>query len=409
MNKSLTFYLVDDDRITLKRIKKILEDKGHRVLFNSSSVAALPEIIQHRPDCVLTDMMMPELDGLGLVKKLRQEARLEGLKIIIISSKTYEYDRQRAFDFGADGYITKPFDALTLDEQIRKILADRLEIFFWGVHGTLPVPGEQTVRYGGNTSCVSVSLSKGQFFIFDAGTGIKALSDHIVKSKRPLVGAKIFISHPHWDHINALPFFAPLYIPGNEFEIFGPAQGDISVRDVLSAQMDGVSFPIKIKEFGATVSFRDLSEERLTMGDVQISTMLLNHPGNCLGYRLAYKDRVVCYITDNELYPAATPFHNEHYLQRLTRFVMGADVLITDTTYLDEEYAAKIHWGHSSVSEVATLADRARVKTLYIFHHDPDHTDDTIDAKLRQAREMLEKRKSTTVCQAPVEKIAVAI
>lgn len=409
METPLHFYLVDDDRTILMLMKRILEREGYRVSTNHSSVAAVGEIISQKPDCVLTDMMMPELDGLELVKKLRKEPALKELKIIVVSSKTYEFDRQRAFEFGADGYITKPVDTRRVAGQIRQIIEDRIKLTFWGVHGTLPVPGEQTVRYGGNTSCVSLELSKGQFFIFDAGSGIKVLSDHIMGSNQPMANVKIFISHPHWDHINALPFFVPLYIPGNEFEIFGPTHGDISVREMLSAQMDGVYFPIKIKQFGATLSFHDLAEEQFDIGDVSIATMLLNHPGNCLGYRITYQNRSVCYVTDNELYPESTPFYNEYYLERLVEFVSGADALITDTTYTDEEYPAKIHWGHSSVSQVADLAARAKVRGLYLFHHDPDHKDVTIDAKLDSARSVLKERGSATECIAPAEKTAYKI
>ena len=397
------FYLVDDDRIFLKRMQKFLEDRGHRVSHSHLSELALQEIIRQQPDCVLTDMMMPGVDGLELVRRLRREAGLERLKIIVVSSKSYEFDRQRAFDFGADGYITKPVVSVDVVDQILQIIADRMDLRFWGVHGTLPVPGEKTVRYGGNTSCVSLEFSKGQFFIFDAGSGIKVLSDHILRTNRALSGAKIFISHPHWDHINALPFFVPLYVPGNEFEILGPAQGDITMREILSAQMDGVYFPIKIKEFSATLTFRDLAETVFDIGDIRIATMLLNHPGNCLGYRVTYKGRSVCYITDNELYPPSSPHYNEHYLQRLADFVKGADVLITDTTYLDEEYPSKIHWGHSSVSQVADLAARAEVKSLYLFHHDPDHTDAIVDQKLALARSILNERNAAVVCVAPAE------
>ncbi|MBW2651369.1 MAG: MBL fold metallo-hydrolase, partial [Deltaproteobacteria bacterium] len=284
------------------------------------------------------------------------------------------------------------------------IILDSIELTFWGVHGTLPVPGDTTVKYGGNTSCVSLEFSRGNLFIFDSGTGIKILSDHLMSEKRQFMEAKIFISHPHWDHINALPFFVPLYIPGNDFEICGPAQGDITVHDLISGQMDGVYFPIKIKEFGAGVHFRDLKEEEFDIDGIKIKTMLLNHPGHCLGYRVKYKNRIVCYITDNELYPESSQFYNERYLNRLTEFVMDADALITVCTYTDNEYESKIGWGHSSISQVVDLAHRAGVKTLYLFHHDLNQADTDIDAKLETAQALLKEKGSSTVCIAPKEK-----
>lgn len=409
MAKTLQFFIVDDDQISIKLLSKILEKESHIVSHNTSSTSALTEIIEQVPDCVILDMMMPEMDGLELIKRLRAEPDLDATKIMVVSSKSYEFDRKRAFSFGADGYITKPINTKKIVDQLHRVIQDRIELTFWGVHGTLPAPGKQTTKYGGNTSCVSLEFAKGSLFIFDAGTGIKALSDYLVAENRPLVGAKIFISHPHWDHINAIPFFVPLYTQGNEIEIFGPSHGDTSMRELISGQMDGVYFPINIKEFSAMVTFRDLKEEEFEINGIKVKTMLLNHPGHCLGYRVEYKDKSVCYVTDNELYPKSNQFYNKFYLDQLVDFVAGTDILITDCTYTDKEYEAKIGWGHSAVSQVVDLAVHAKVKTLYLFHHDPDQKDADIDAKLKTARAMLKKRKTSTRCEAPREKQVIQL
>jgi phosphoribosyl 1,2-cyclic phosphodiesterase len=279
-----------------------------------------------------------------------------------------------------------------------------IKLTFWGVRGTLPVPGRGTVRYGGNTSCVSIEFPKDNFFIFDAGTGIKELSNCLMFERRTLTKAMIFISHPHWDHINGLPFFAPLYTNGYKFEICGPSSVDMSMQKLISGQMDGVYFPINIKEFTEGVSFRNLEEESFNIDTIKIQTMFLNHPGQCLGYRLDYRNRSICYVTDNEIYPESSRLYSESYINKLTDFISDTDVLITDCTYTDEEYEGKIGWGHSSVNQVVELADRARVKNLYLFHHDPDQTDDDIDNKLKMAQSILEKKGSSTICAAPKEK-----
>ncbi len=404
MNQKLKFFIVDDDRIFIKLLTRFLEAEEQSVSSNTSSISALPEIIEQKPDCIILDIMMPDMDGLELLKRLRSESSLDASKIIVVSGKSYEFDRKRAFTFGTDGYITKPVDPKKVVDQIQRIVEDLIELTFWGVHGTLPIPGDQTTKYGGNTSCVSIEFSKGNFFIFDAGSGIKVLSNHLMAENRPLIGAKIFISHPHLDHINALPFFVPLYIQGNEIEICGPAHGDITMRELISGQMGGVYFPINIKEFSAMVTFRDLMEEEFEIDGIKIKTMLLNHPGQCLGYRVEYKGRSICYVTDNELYSKSNQFYNEDYMNKLTAFVMNTDALITDCTYNDEEYNSKIGWGHSAIGQVVDLANRARVKTLYLFHHDPDHSDADIDVKLETAQAMLKKRKSATRCVAPKER-----
>ena len=305
--------------------------------------------------------------------------------------------------FGAHGYLRKPINPETFIERIDRIIDDHIDLTFWGVRGTLPVSGKKFLKYGGNTSCVTLEIPRQQFFIFDCGSGIKNLGDWFLAQNRKGINAKIFISHPHWDHINAIPFFTPLYMQGNEFEVLGANQGDITMREIVSAQMEGVYFPITLSQFAARVYFNDLEEESLTVSGIDVQTKLLSHPGKCLGYRINYNGRSICYITDNEMYVETSEYFNPHYEKRLAEFVEGADVLITDTTYTDEEYLTKEGWGHSCISKVVNLADTAKVKTLYLFHHDPDQFDDDIDRKLDTARAMLKARKSKTKCLAPKE------
>ncbi len=300
---------------------------------------------------------------------------------------------------GVIGHATRP---QPIPGDLGRMLAGRLRLRFWGVRGTLPVCGYKSLKYGGNTSCVSLDLPDEELFIFDAGSGIKELSGRLGRG-RSLRG-RILISHPHWDHINALPFFAPLYVPGNEFEVLGAAQGGLTVRDIVSAQMDGVYFPITIQEFTAQIGFRDLDEGSYRIGSAAVSTLRLSHPGVCLGFRVRCEGRTVCYVTDNELYPPGSKRHAADYIRRLTDFVRGADALITDTTYSDEEYRSKEGWGHSCVGQVVELAHRAEVRTLYLFHHDPDQTDEDIDRKQEDCVRLLEERGSMTECIAPKER-----
>jgi phosphoribosyl 1,2-cyclic phosphodiesterase/CheY-like chemotaxis protein len=405
----MKFYLVDDDPDVLALLTKVLEDAGHRVEASPSSLQAMKQIPVTRPDCVLTDLLMPEMDGFVLVRELRRRPELEHMKIIVLSAKAYEFDRRRAKELGADGYITKPIERTSLVESITAIMSSQVTVDYWGVHGTLPVPGPEYTRYGGNTPCVSVEVGGEPLFIFDCGSGIKKLSDRIMQGGGQRFSARIFITHTHWDHINTIPFFAPLYVRGNQIEIYGPYQGDLTIEKAISAQMDSVYFPVTVREFGARIVYRDLREEALHFGPVRIDSMLMSHPGNCLGYRLAARGRVVCYITDNELYPPGSPRHNARYVEHLAAFCKDADLLITDTTYRDDEYPSKMDWGHSAVSQVADLAARANVKRLHLFHHDPDQTDEAIDRKLEDTRAALGKLGSKVVCEAPAEGSAAVV
>ena len=405
----MNFYLVDDDPDILSMLGRVLEEAGHRVEASPSSLQALKQIPVSRPDCVITDIMMPEMDGFELTRELRRRPELRDMKIVVLSAKTYDFDRRRARELGADGFISKPFQRETLLESIMDVVSSRVAVSYWGVHGTLPAPGPGYTRYGGNTPCVSVEIGGEPLYIFDCGSGIKRLSDRIMAAGAQRFSARIFISHTHWDHINTVPFFAPLYLRGNQIEIFGPYQGDLTIERAVSAQMESVYFPVTVREFGARLVFRDLREETLEFGPVRIDTMLLSHPGYCLGYKLTARGRTVCYVTDNELYLPGDPRQNPRYFEQLVNFVKNADVLITDATYRDSEYPAKVDWGHSCVSQVAELAARAQVKRLHLFHHDPDQTDELIDLKLKEAREALQRLGSKVQCDAPAEETTLAL
>lgn len=400
---AISFLCIDDDADILALMSSLLTDAGNTVETCSDSARGLDLVRKGGFDCVVVDMMMPGIDGLEFCRDVRADPAIRDIKIVMVSAKAYEFDKKRAFEFGADGYILKPINAHTFVEQVCRTLEDKVEVTFWGVRGTLPVPGERSLRYGGNTNCVTMEFSRGPFFIFDAGSGIKTLANSLLAAKKTRIEGRIFISHPHWDHINALPFFTPLYMQGNEFEIIGAHHGDLSVHDLISAQMDGVYFPVTIKEFGARVFFRDMKEGDYDVDGITVKSKMLSHPGTCLGYRIEYNGRALCYITDNEFYLPDNPYYNPHYVDSLARFCDGADMLITDTTYTDAEYATKVGWGHSCVSQVAEFAHKANVKSLYLYHHDPDQDDDAIDAKLAAAKDALAALGSSVECVAPKE------
>lgn len=401
--KKAKFYVVDDDPTALKSMAELLKKAGYSVTVSAPSAGIITDIARKKPDCVISDLMMPEVDGLKLCKQVRGHKGLKTTRFIVVSAKAYEFDQKRSYEFGAHGFIRKPVNPETFMDKINRIIDDHIDMRFWGVRGTLPVSGPRSLKYGGNTSCVTLEFPRQQFFVFDGGSGIKNLGDWLVAQNRKRIHAKIFISHPHWDHINSIPFFGPLYHRGNEIEVLGANQGDITMREMVSAQMEGVYFPITLTEFASRVYFHDLEEEQLTVDGIDVRTKLLSHPGKCLGYRIGYNGRSICYITDNEMYVETSDYYDPHYEKRLADFVRGTDALITDTTYTDEEYVTKEGWGHSCISKVVNLAHTAEVKTLYLFHHDPDQDDDDIDRKLETARAMLKKRKSRTKCLAPRE------
>ncbi len=407
-NAGRRFIIVDDDRVAAGHAAAVLKRAGHTVQVYQSSLEGLDAIRAEKPDGVVTDIMMPDMDGLELTQRLREDTAFDDTRIFVFSGKAFDYDRRRALEVGADAFIKKPIKGDVFLDTVDRILNDSIEAQFWGVRGTLPKPGPDSLKYGGQTNCITLSFPRGQFFIFDAGSGIREVGDHLMKSGKTRTEGKIFISHPHWDHINALPFFAPLYVPGNDYEILGPSHGSMGIGDLVSAQMDGAYFPITVREFGARVTFRDLREGAYDVAGVKVKTMLLSHPGYCLGYRVEYGERSFCYITDNELFLPDSENHSPEYLEQLADFVRGTDMLVTDTTYTDAEYQSKVGWGHSCLSQVVELACLAEVKELCLYHHDPSQDDADIDEKLRVATEMITDRGSKVRCSAPAEGLSVS-
>lgn len=396
-------FVVDDDEVTLKLLQAVLEKAGFEVQTTDDSENALQLILKSQPDVILSDLMMPKVDGFDLCKSVRGHPTLKETPFIVVTAKAYPSDEDRAKALGADGFVRKPINPETFGDKLRRIIAGQVDMTFWGVRGTLPKTGSGALRYGGNTSCVTLEFPNQQLFIFDGGSGIKELGAHLLKQKRRRINAKLFISHPHWDHINAIPFFAPLYMQGNEFEILGAKQGDITMRELISAQMDGVYFPITLTEFAARTYFRNLEEGTHDVAGIEVQAKLLAHPGRALGYRVNYEGRSICYVTDQELYLNDSEHYDAHYEKKIIEFVHGADVLITDTTYTDEEYKSKVNWGHSCVSKVCELAHEGQVKKLFLFHHDPDQDDEAIDRKFATAQAKLKELGGGVECIAPKE------
>jgi phosphoribosyl 1,2-cyclic phosphodiesterase len=254
-----------------------------------------------------------------------------------------------------------------------------MQVTFWGVRGSTPTPQPENMRYGGNTACVEVRLGE-RLYVFDCGTGFRNLGKHLLREfgGRSLE-AHIFISHYHWDHIQGIPFFAPLYEADNRF-YFHASSATRPSREALEGQMIQPYFPVNMSAMAARREFQDLSEGRSTFQDCVIETSRLNHPQGCLGFRMETAAGTLVYATDNE--PG-----NTVYDRAVRKLADGADLLIYDAQYLPEEYAGKKRgWGHSHWREAVNVAQESGVKELVLFHHDPEHDDSCLDLIVREAR-----------------------
>ncbi len=251
---------------------------------------------------------------------------------------------------------------------------------FWGVRGSIACPTPRHIAFGGNTSCVEIEAD-GQRIVLDAGTGIRELGHSFMK--RGIDHANILLTHTHWDHINGFPFFGPGYDPSCKFDVMAGHLADHGgVRQVLAGQMATPMFPVPLETLRAEMTFQDFrAGESFEIGTVKVRTALLNHPQGATGYRIESGGKSVCYVTDTE---HVLGTHDENIL----KLIDGADLVIYDSTYTDAEFPEKVGWGHSTWQEGVRLCQRAAVKQLAIFHHDPDHEDAFMENLEREALEM---------------------
>jgi phosphoribosyl 1,2-cyclic phosphodiesterase len=278
---------------------------------------------------------------------------------------------------------------------------------FWGTRGSIAKPGLSTVRYGGNTSCVELRSSSGTLVVLDCGTGAHGLGQALVKSGPSPLNGHILIGHTHWDHIQGFPFFAPLFIPGNEWHVYGPRGVGSSLRESLSGQMQSSYFPITLKELGATLHYHDLVEGTLEIGDIHVTTQYLHHPALTLGYRLEADGVTVVYSTDHEPHSTPRVAGSRAPLAgqdvRHARFLADADLVIHDAQYTAAEFAAKRGWGHSTAEYAVETAVSAGVRRLALFHHDPTRNDEAVDRIVAGARDLVARVGGDTEVFAAAE------
>ncbi len=278
-----------------------------------------------------------------------------------------------------------------------------MKIKFWGVRGSIACPGPDTIKYGGNTSCIEIRLQElEKRFIIDAGSGIRELGNFMLKNDLPKgpINSTIFFTHTHWDHISGFPFFAPIYIPGTRLKIYGP---DFSKKDtlkeVVGGQLTYKYFPVQHQELASDIEYIGLKQGKVDLADenLTVTTKYLNHPVLCLGYRFEYKGIIFCTAYDTEPFTNSfvtgpeDPSCNKKMVEEgesiaekkradMEKFFENADLLIHDAQYTKKEYLnSKKGWGHSPIEDAISSAKNANVKRLALFHHEPLYTDSKLD------------------------------
>ena len=296
-----------------------------------------------------------------------------------------------------------------------------MKVRFWGVRGSIPSPGASTIRYGGDTTCIEMKVGT-ETIVFDAGSGIRPLGLKLMgEAQGEAIKIHLFITHTHWDHIQGFPFFVPAFIPNNHIMIYGADHEAKTLPELFSGQMKREYFPIPIVAMGAELEFIPISEGTLEIGDIEVSSMFVNHPSMAFAYRVNYNGHSVVFGGDHEPYNNMLSYSKIAYQvdgkqldieengkekfsklldKKLALFCQDADLLIFDTAYTLDLYPQREGWGHSYPEYAVQIANMSGIKRLALTHHDPTDTDDKIDAKVEHTRQFIKASKLDIECFA---------
>ena len=400
--------IIDDDSSFCAFTAEILSARGWRVLTAGDGESGLKLLRRHRPAVVVCDLLMPRHNGFHVCRSVRADAAIARTRFIVTSGRDYESDRRAAREAGADAYLTKPFQpgeliALMDCVSVRRETpvapaheAGRVLAFepardassaaapaqfcFWGVRGSVATPGPSTVRFGGNTSCIEIRAA-GEIIILDAGTGLRALGQKLVEEfgDAPL-RLTLLLTHTHWDHIQGLPFFAPIYRPNCRLRILGYEGARKGLVNVLSGQFESPYFPVPFGQLPGNVVIEELKEMKFRVGDVRVEAFFANHPGICVGYRVNTPEGSLAFFPDNEPHcrhdgakavastkAGATLSYARAEERKFVRFLRGVDALILDSQYTRAGYEQHVGWGHGCVDDAVAIATQARAKKLFLI------------------------------------------
>jgi len=261
-----------------------------------------------------------------------------------------------------------------------------MRLRIWGCRGSLASPGPDTVKYGGNTSCVHVAAGGDVAIILDSGTGIRELG--LQGEVREARSIHLFLSHLHLDHLEGIGFFSPLWDPSTELHIWGPRSPERTLQQRIGRLLSPPLFPLRLRDVPCDLTFHDAPEEEVIIGGLRILASPVSHQGPALGYRIAQDGSTLAYIPDHEPTRGGTLRAIDPWWVSGYEVAHDADLLLHDSQYTEKEYPEKIGWGHSSVEHVVDFAKLSRVRQLIMFHHDPLHTDEILDAHGRRAVEL---------------------
>jgi len=424
-----TLVLIDSDPDSRALFCECLAGQEWRVIQADDGETGLQLVEEHQPAAVVCDLRAPKRNGFKVCQQIREQAQLSETRVVLTGVSRFASDRNTARAVGANSYLAKPILPADLRKALdecdgqaaieaapRPLVTGPTLVRFWGVRGSIPSPGLQTAKFGGNTSCVEVRVGE-LIIVLDAGSGIRRLGQSLMSEFRDRkLRVTMLITHTHRDHIQGFPFFIPAYSPKANVRILGSGAVH-SLRNALGEQMQDAFFPVRLNELASHVVWDELSGNEVEVEGIKVLNIHANHPAMCRGYRICTPQGDVVYMPDHEGYErnaierqklsgeAALALIDDARKrdQEVVEFLREADVVITDTQYDNLEYPSRLDWGHSCVDDVVDIAMRAKVRHLFLFHHDPDHSDEKMEAMIAAAEKRVAAAGSTMLVSAARE------
>jgi CheY-like chemotaxis protein len=421
--------LADSSKELTRQI--VHDEKGKEYHFEIvvNGLECIKKLESFKPDLLFVDLLLPEIHGIEIFKKVRASPDLKKTGVIIASAQAMIQNYHACLNLGVDYFLEKPFEIDQLFEiffrffegtltpppfsgkesmmahaeesYIPKIHSHHSYIKFWGTRGSNPVSGHEYIRYGGNTCCLEVRHGR-DAFIIDAGTGIRAISDDPYFSKAKNIN--LLIGHTHWDHIIGFPFFSPIYNPDTHLTIWSPIGYEKTTKELFTEMLAYAYFPVRLDDIRAKLTFKEISEGiPFSIGDIQINTHYAYHPGATLCFKITAGGKTFGYATDNEMlmgyHGSPSEIHPDSPLLRdqesLIKFFKDCDFLIHEAQYFPKEYEGKVGWGHSSIANATVLIKQCGIKEWVVTHHDPQHSDEELARKLQWHHDILDDNKIT--------------
>ncbi|MBI4656315.1 MAG: response regulator [Elusimicrobia bacterium] len=427
--------IIDDDPMVGELSRDLLTDEGYKVILIQDSINAIDIVRTQKPRLVISDIMMPGITGMDICKTIKSDPELKAIKVIIVSGKSYQVEKQRAFQFGADFFLQKPYNVETFSKTVKNILEEtsaapspppsapikgglvieqeddklqasdldpgQIRLTIWGARGLPSAIPNAVSKYGRQTSCVSVETRE-NIFVFDAGTGMLSLGKDIATRKKYYKEIWVFLSHFHLDHILGFGNFAPIHDPNFAIHIVGANDPERTLRETAQSLFYSSYAFTKSPPHAKIDLYEVLEDNYEIMPGVKIATMYANHPTSTLIYSLEISGKKIVYSPDSEIWGEATALQD--YDEKFGKFAANADIFIHDSNYDDKDYETNKKQGHSGLANVVEFAaEKAQAKELILFHLNSEYTDQALDAMLAAAQTLIKTKGYSLQCRLAAE------